>query len=146
MKRTPLKQISVSKAKKRAWTAFSIYKRTKGCLETTGTTERGKCFTCDREKEFKGLQAGHFVGGRHNGNLFSDKGVQIQCPYCNIILKGNVLEYRRRLIAKYGPDIDTRLEIEAAQVVQYKVFELLEMEARFKQMTKELLEKHKEVA
>lgn len=89
------------------------------------------------------LQAGHFVSGRHNAGLFSEKGVHAQCYNCNINLKGNTLEYRRQIVKKYGVDMDTRLEIEAAQVLQYKVCDLEEMAEVYKLKIKELEEQNK---
>lgn len=134
-----VKQISVSKAKKLAWTQFSIYRRTKDCLETTGCASWGFCFTCGKRYHIKLLQCGHFVSGRHNGNLFSERGTACQCYNCNINLKGNTLAYRRQIIKKYGEGVDIELEAEAARTVQFKAFELLEMAEKFKKMTKDLL-------
>jgi hypothetical protein len=137
MTRKP-KAMTVSKAKKLAWTAFSIYIRTRDCLETTGCASWGLCITCGKRYHIKLLQAGHFIAGRHNGGLFSERGVHSQCYNCNINLKGNTLVYRRKIIEKYGADADTRLEIEAAQIRQFKTYELIEMAKRYREMTKEL--------
>ena len=59
------------KLKGQVWDLFSKYVRLRDCLETTGSIKRGKCFTCSKELPFNELQAGHFISGRHNANLFS---------------------------------------------------------------------------
>ena len=125
MKRKP----TISQLKKRCWKLFSVYVRMRDCIETTGSLEYGECFTCDNPPQhpFKNLQAGHFIAGRHNANLFSEKGTQIQCRRCNIFLGGNPLVYRRKLIEKYGKGIDTELEKEAHQIKRFTIPELLSM-------------------
>ena len=134
-KRSPTK-----KAKDEAWKYFSIFIRTRDCLKTTGNPETGVCITCPRKYDFKGLQAGHFIGGRHNSNLFSEKGVHGQCKYCNLNLKGNVLEYRRKVIDLYGDGADIELENEARKIVKYTLKDYLEIAEKYKLKTKELLE------
>ena len=124
--------------KKKCWTEFSIYIRTRDCLETTGCASFGLCITCGKRYHFKLLQAGHFVSGRHLGNLFSEKGTHAQCYNCNINLKGNTLVYRRKIIELYGNGWDERLELEASQIKKIKPFEYEEMIKDYKKRTKEL--------
>ena len=123
------KRLTIPQLKKKCWKLFSIYIRMRGCLETTGSLEYGECFTCDNppQHEFRNLQAGHFIAGRHNANLFSEKGTQLQCRRCNIFLHGAPLEFRKRLIEKYGEGIIEELENEAHQVKRFTIPELLSM-------------------
>ena len=86
------------------------------CLRTTGCTSWGLCITCGKRYHIKLLQAGHFIPGRHNANLFSERGTHAQCYNCNINLKGNSLEYRRKIIELYGEGADLELEEEARQI------------------------------
>jgi hypothetical protein len=132
------KEMTLSKAKKKLWTLFSIYIRMRDCIETTGSISWGICITCGKRYHFKLLQAGHFVAGRHNAGLFSEQGVHAQCYNCNINLKGNTLEYRRQIVKKYGVDADIRLEIEAAQTLQYKVCDLEDMIEVYKAKIRDL--------
>jgi hypothetical protein len=48
------------------------------------------------------IQAGHFIGGRHNAVLFNEDLVHGQCYHCNIGLKGNWVEYESAMISMYG--------------------------------------------
>lgn len=131
---------TLKKAKKYAWNQFSIYIRTRDCLKTTGNPGEGVCITCGRKYDFRGLQAGHFVQGRHNNNLFSEKGVHAQCFYCNMQLRGNVLEYRRKIIALYGDGADLKLEAEDKILKKYTLKDYLELADKFIAQTKALLE------
>ena len=122
--KTKKKRVTVSSVKKKAWTLFSIYIRTRDCLRTTGCTSFGLCITCGKRYHFKLLQAGHFISGRHNANLFLEKGCHAQCYNCNINLRGNTLEYRRQIIKLYGEGADLELEEEARQIKKFIVSEL----------------------
>ena len=84
------------------------------------------------------LQAGHFVAGRHSSNLFSERGVHAQCYNCNINLRGNTLEYRRKVIELYGEGADIELEDEARQVRKFVVPELEEMIIEYTEKIEEL--------
>jgi len=88
MKKTPLHKngkSSMSKAKRKAWSAFSLYIR----ISASDINGNAKCVTCGAVKSYKDLQAGHFIPGRRNAVLFSEEGVHPQCYHCNIGLNGN---------------------------------------------------------
>ncbi len=128
----------LSTVKKQTWVIFSKYIRLRECLRTTGCSSWGLCFTCDKRLHIKLLQAGHFIAGRHNANLFSEKGVHAQCYNCNINLKGNTLEYRRRIIKLYGEGIDIELEKQDNEIKKYSIPELIELQEIYKKKIKEL--------
>ena len=132
------KHKSVNSLKKQLWPIFSLYIRMRDCLRTTGCTSWGLCITCGRRYHIKLLQAGHFIAGRHNANLFSEKGTHAQCYNCNINLRGNTLEYRRQIIELYGEGHDTILELEAAQIKQFSIPDLEEKKQYYQQKIKEL--------
>lgn len=131
-------QKTITGAKRKAWKSFSIYIRLRDCLFTTHTKEFGKCFTCDSKLPFKELQAGHFIPGRHNANLFSEEGTHAQCRVCNIIKGGSQLEYRRRIIDLYGDSYDEVLEKEAQKTVKYTLQDYIEIEQKYKKLAEEL--------
>lgn len=132
------KRKTVGQLKKVAWDLFSKYTRLCDCLRTTGCSSFGLCFTCSRRYHIKLLQAGHFIPGRHNANLFNERGCHAQCYNCNINLKGNTLEYRRKIIKLYGEGADEEIEAEARQVKQYKPLELEEFIEDLKAKIKEV--------
>jgi len=129
---------TLGKLKKEAWDVFSRYTRMTDCLRTTGCLSWGLCITCEKRYHIKLLQAGHLIPGRHNANLFSEKGTHAQCYNCNINLKGNTLEYRRQIIKLYGEGADERLEAENRVVKKYTRAELMELKELYTQKIKEL--------
>ncbi len=126
------KKQSLSCLKKKAWIVFSKYIRTRDCLKTTGCASFGLCITCQKRYHIKLLQAGHFIPGRHNANLFSEWGCHAQCYTCNIVLKGNTLEYRRQIIKLYGDGSDLVLEKEAHQIKKFTPQELIDLTEYYK--------------
>lgn len=134
------RQKTVKKLKAEVWGVFSRYIRTRDCLETTGCASFGLCITCFKKYHFKLLQAGHFIPGRHNANLFSEKGTHAQCYNCNINLRGNTLEYRRQIIQLYGEGADVILEEMAREIRKFTREELVELKEYYTEKIKELQE------
>ncbi len=126
------KHPSVSALKKKCWAVFSLYIRMRDCLKTTGCASFGLCITCGKRYHIKLLQAGHFVSGRHNANLFSERGVHAQCYNCNINLRGNTLEYRRQIVGTYGEGADIELEKEARQIKKFTPGDLKDLTEYYK--------------
>lgn len=133
-----VKTRSLGKLKGDAWDAFSLYIRTRDCIETTGTRQWALCITCGKRYHMKVLQAGHFIPGRRSATLFSEKGTHAQCYNCNINLKGNTLEYRRQIIRLYGPGADERLERQDKEVRQYKRHDYMDLKELYKWKLEEL--------
>ena len=131
-----MKKKTIAKVKKDVWVVFSRYIRLRDCLLTTGCASWGLCITCGKRYHFKLLQAGHFVSGRHNANLFSVKGNHAQCYNCNINLRGNTLEYRRKIIELYGEGVDVKLEEKAKQVKKFTLQDLEELMKDLKESIK----------
>lgn len=132
------KRVTVSSLKKKAWPLFSLFIRIRDCLETTGCKDWGLCITCGKRYHIKLLQAGHFISGRHNANLFSERGTHAQCYNCNINLRGNTLEYRRKIIEMYGEGADLEIEEEARQIKKFTIEDLEALTAYFKEKIKSL--------
>ena len=132
------KKVTISSMKKKVWPLFSQYIRVRDCLKTTGCASFGLCITCGKRYHIKLLQAGHFIPGRHNSNLFSFEGTHAQCYNCNINLRGNTLEYRRQIIKLYGEGADVELEKEARQIKKFTTPELEELWSYLRELIKEL--------
>ena len=132
------RQKSISQLKEEVWQVFSKYIRMRDCLESTGCKDWGLCITCYKRYHIKLLQAGHFIPGRHNANLFSERGTHAQCYNCNINLMGNSLQYRRRIIEMYGEGYDEVLEDEAQEIVKFTKQDLEEKLKYYSDKIKEL--------
>lgn len=128
-----MKKKSIRTMKGRVWKVFSEYIRLRDCLLTTGLLDYGKCITCGKTVPRKLLQAGHFISGRHNANLFSERGTHAQCYNCNINLRGNTLEYRRKIIELYGEGVDEELEAENKKDKNFTVEGLEKLMASLKE-------------
>ncbi len=127
------KPLTLTKAKKKAWEAFSRYIRHRDCLLTTGTTTHGRCITCQKVYEFKQLHAGHFIPGRNGNNLFDERGVHAQCGVCNLWKKGDWANYLDSMKELYGQEIIDELLEQRHEVKKYTVSELLEKEKTYKE-------------
>ena len=89
--------------------------------------------------DYKTAQAGHLVDARHNSTLFNLMNVNAQCPRCNVFLDGNILQYRRALIALYSEEEVNALEDMATEEKRFTIPELEELKADFTKKIKELL-------
>ena len=132
-KKSKLKSMKALKKLALKW--LSIFIRTKDCLLTTGTTTKGKCFTCDKFYDFKDLEAGHFIQGRHNVVIFDLRNVHSQCYRCNIPLKSNMIEYYPRMLKKYGKKVIKELKEKDKGTKQFKRWEYEELIKKFKSLT-----------
>ena len=113
LKPTKRKEFTVSKMKDKAWKAFSIFIRTRDAYKTTGTFSDSKCITCERVypiKKVGGLQAGHFIQGRHPSVLFDERNCHAQCYGCNVMKKGNMVKYYKFMLKEYGQGVIDELE------------------------------------
>lgn len=100
-KKAKKKRVKISTLKKRAWAEFSIFIRTRGANEAG----MNRCVTCEALKHWEELQAGHFIAGRLNANLFDERGCHAQCYPCNIGKHGNGVMYYRFMQRTYGEPV-----------------------------------------
>ena len=131
-----MKRKSIKSLTQDVWRVFSEYIRKRDCLLATGSLEYGECFTCDFSGLISELQAGHFIPGRHNAYLFSERGVHAQCVKCNLWLGGNPHEYRRRMVELYGEDVTMKLEVEARENKKFTISELERLKKELKEKIK----------
>lgn len=125
-----LKKPSLSKAKKKAWDAFSLWTRLR---DAKG--EHNTCITCERTFHYKKLYAGHFIPGRHNAILFDERGVHPQCYYCNMIMGSNPIKYYKYMLKRYGQEVIDELDKLSSTTVIYTVSDYLELEKYYKDLT-----------
>ena len=140
-KHPTVKMRSVAALKKKAWDTFSQFIRLRDCLETAGRTDMGQCITCQRMFPFRLLDAGHFVSGRGNAIIFIEHNCHAQCRHCNRIRSGEVLVYRRRMVAKYGEEEVRRLEDLQFATRTYYAYELGELLRHYKERCEDLKRK-----
>lgn len=132
--------------KDKAWNAFSLFIRTRDSLKTTGGLDECICVTCARRYPRLGvgcIQAGHFIGGRTNSVLFSEKGVHGQCGACNngVYARNNKsgIAYYQFMEKTYGRETIDRLILESNQTVIYKAWQYDEIREKYKNKLVQLL-------
>ena len=135
------KKRTINQLKKELWKIFSKYIRIRDCIQTTGCSSWGLCISCSKRYHIKLLQAGHFIPGRHNSNLFYERGVHAQCYNCNINLKGNTLNYMDALVELYGEGIIEELRENDRISKKFTVRELEEKMEYYKQKIKDITNK-----
>lgn len=95
------KKLSTGALKKKVWIQFSIFIRTRGA-DSSGFNA---CVTCGVRKFWRDLQAGHFIRGRLNANLFEERGCYSQCYSCNVGAQGAVVIYYKKMLEMYGQEV-----------------------------------------
>ena len=133
--------ISLKKAKDKAWPMFSKFIRTRDALKTTGTPEEALCVTCDRRypiKKVGGLQAGHFIQGRHPSVLFDERNCHAQCYGCNVMKKGNMVKYYKFMLKTYGQEVIDELELLDTKLTFLSAADYLDIYETYKQKLNEL--------
>jgi hypothetical protein len=126
MKRT---KNTLSKAKAKAWKAFSLWVR----MKSKGYGEHVPCYTCGNLKLRKEINAGHGIGGRNNAILFEERVVRPQCVGCNLYGRGQYQIFTRKLIDELGLDTYDQIVSKARIPVKYTIADYETIEAKYKQ-------------
>lgn len=64
-----------------------------------------QCISCRVWKPVEQMNAGHYYSAGHHPALrWNEFNVNGQCVRCNCFLSGNLLEYEKGMIVKYGED------------------------------------------
>jgi len=85
--------------------------------------------------------AGHYMSaGGHAWLAYNEFNTNRQCQHCNTSLSGNLIYYRKGLIAKYGIEVVESLENSGQDLNKksYTKEELLEIEKAYKLKIKEM--------
>lgn len=74
-----------------------------------------------------------------SGTIFDERNVHKCCDYCNVYLHGNLLEFRKGLINRYGEDFVNQLDEDANRLRSYKYtkLELIEIRERYRLKNKQ---------
>ena len=100
------------------------------------------CISCGKPLRFMEVyHAGHYKAqGSHPWIAFNEDNVHGQCEQCNIHLSGNLIEYRKRLIARIGEERVIALEESGKNLgdKSYTRDDLTDIHNKYKQMLKDL--------
>ena len=138
LKRTPIKKTPWDKPKKeqekkkakgipskqslvkKLDVVFQLYIR----LRDVNNQGAFRCISCGKYKPFSQMDAGHFISRAAISLRYCESNVFGQCRYCNRMLNGNLLDYRKALVKKLGEDKVEWLENTKHSTKQYSIFEL----------------------
>ena len=103
------------------------------------------CISCGRTESELGknmFDSGHYFSAeRFSGLIFEENNVHKQCKKCNgVNMHGNLSEYRKGLVARYGEDYVIELESisDANRVYKYSRSELIDLANKYKMKLKNL--------
>jgi hypothetical protein len=95
------------------------------------------CISCG--KQIKGVKhASHYLSsGGHSFVRFHEDNIWKSCYKCNVMLSGNQIEYRKRLIEKIGVERVEWLESNGSNIKKWTLAELKEIQYIYKQKIKD---------
>lgn len=125
-----VKKLSDGKLKKKVWKEFSIFIRSRRA-DSDGIT---KCVTCAVRKHWKEMQAGHFLRGRLNSNLFDERGTNEQCYACNVGRDGNVVEYYEWMLVNHSKEVIDELRQKNNVTHKWQPGELIGLLSHYKEL------------
>lgn len=105
--------ISVLKSKLDA--VFSLYIRHRGSVDGYN-----QCITCEHPFLISELQDGHYFSRVKTSIRWDETNNHPQCNQCNVILDGNLVIYKQKMIVKYG-----QLHIDYLASIKNKELKLL---------------------
>lgn len=128
------KPISKSKAKAKAWNAFSRYIRTK-------YADKGGmciCYTCGKIAPIKEIQCGHGISGRNNAVLFMEEVCRPQCVGDNVFGRGKQSIFTMKLIKEHGMAKYEELVDLSNTTIQYKTIDYVQIAEKYKEKLMDL--------
>jgi hypothetical protein len=99
------------------------------------------CISCGNINPTDWAGGHYFSAGKYSGFMFDERNCHKQCnSHCNKFLSGNLLEYRKGLIKRYGIDFVDQLENESDSKRDYKFSkeELIAKKLKYDILIKEL--------
>lgn len=114
---------SVAKLKKKADALFSQYVR----LRDADKRGVAPCITCGVKKNWKDMQAGHFIKRSVSLLRYDEENVNAQCMQCNVFKYGEQYLYAKALDDKYGDGTADKLNSQRWETHKFTVAELEEI-------------------
>lgn len=130
--------ISTEKKKVKLDRVFSQYIRLRDMM--TGGYFR--CISCGKLLPIRDADCGHYINRKHMSTRFSEVNCNAQCKSCNRFDEGNIMGYRRGLVAKYGEERVVLLEAQKYEIRKYSDFEYDALIAHYQRKIESLLKEH----
>lgn len=100
-----------------------------------------RCVSCRRLLPINVADVGHYISRRYESRRWNLLNVNLQCRSCNGFHNGNLVEYRKSLIAIHGAETIEKLETNYQQSPHYSVFDLELMAIEFRKLLAEYKER-----
>lgn len=97
------------------------------------------CISCGAKNCEEWAGGHYYAAGMYSGLMFDERNCHKQCnQYCNKYLHGNLLEYRKGLIQRYGYHFIQCLDNDATALRnrKYTKLELIEIKAKYRSKNK----------
>lgn len=99
------------------------------------------CISCETTRDVQYAGGHYFEAGKYSALMFDERNCHKQCnKYCNMGKSGNLLEYRKGLIKRFGIEFVDQLESESDSKRDYKYtrLELIEIKKKYDLLNKKL--------
>jgi hypothetical protein len=120
---------NLTSAKKTCDLWFSKYIRIRDADPFGG---RCKCITCDTVKDWKEMDAGHFMSRRFMSTRYDEMNCHAQCQKCNQYGAGEQYKHGKMIDALHGEGHADYLEKESKKLKKYNKQELMDLANEFK--------------
>ena len=97
-----------------------------------------RCICCGKRQYWKEVDCGHYVNRKHMSTRYNEKNCNAQCRSCNRFDEGNMIEYTRGIVKKYGESVLDELLVLKHQTSKFSVFEMEILIEEYKKKVKEL--------
>jgi len=105
--------------------------------------DKQPCISCGNINPTDWAGGHYFSAGKYSGFIFDERNCHKQCnSHCNKYLSGNLIEYRKGLIKRYGEDFIFQLESisDANRKYTYTRGELIDIANKYKLKLKILIQ------
>ncbi|WP_099465593.1 recombination protein NinG [Parabacteroides provencensis] len=128
------KRLTIPILQQRLDRVFSEYIR----LQNASENGFCKCITCGSMWRWNLMHNGHYIDRRHIKTRYDTRNCHVQCPNCNIGLRGNLDKYKRFIIDKYGVKVLEELESARRSIEKWTVVDYLEKIKYYKEEVKRI--------
>ena len=97
------------------------------------------CISCNLVMPWKFMHNGHYINRGHKSTRFDERNCNAQCVKCNMYSDGNLENYKRGLIKKYGVKVISELEDKKKIISDNKSADYVFMIDYYKEKVKQLL-------
>ena len=94
--------------------------------------ENQGCISCGKRIEFKNCDAGHYISRKNMSTRFDEQNVNAQCKECNQFKSGNIPDYERGLVQKYGEGVLEELNTKKNESSKLSSSDIVELIKQYK--------------